>query len=195
MGEFVSIRMIVVRDEDKRDEFGNWITKTFLNAMGDLFKPNGSLFKLCQVKGECPDLDQNSGLERIIFLKGNKEEEGVPTSPHPLKSDEHATKRGESSEAGANADYAWITFWTSREANKAAWSCQYRPNTWYNDARTGHWNKFQEKCFPKPGRPPHGPPYDYLGVSTTEQRGSGAGCLVEGFEIIYDEDEKSHLWT
>ncbi len=194
MGQFVAIRMIVVKPNESKT-FETWMTGTFLNAMGKLFKPDGQLYQHYS-KTQGNPLDGVSGLQQIIFLKGNKQNAAV--SPYPLQSHQHAAARAGSSEAGANADYAWIAFWTNRAANRAAWSCEWRPDTWCNATATaGHWRDFRDKCFSRvppgggaastPARPPHGSPYDYLGSGS--QRGAGAGCLVEGFEVIpYEPD-------
>jgi len=190
MGQFVGIRMIILKTGEDRRKFEAWMTddEGFLDKMGELFMPGGWLHQV----GSCPGLEEDHGLEGIIFLRGIKENGLSVAPPYPLQSHQHATRRDRSSEAGANADYAWITFWTDRAANKAAWSCQDRPETWYavapDGTKTGLWMDFREKCFPRTENssiaiPEHGPAYDYVGSET--QRGAGAGCLVEGFEVIY----------
>jgi hypothetical protein len=199
-GKFVAIRMIVVNPNPNPDfiysggDFETWMKNDFLDAMGGLFKPNGWLWLN---QGDCcPELKKypDSGLERIIFLKGNIKD--------TRQSHQGAgTNRTCSTAAGANANYAWVTLWTSREANQAAWSCSCRPTEWHNDvpgSDRGYWNRFLSWCLPKPERPWHGPAYDYIGAPgylfwedghIVKHVGRGAGCLTEGFEIIYSKSD------
>jgi hypothetical protein len=172
--KFVAIRMIVLKPGEDPAAFRDWMTKTngLLDTMGGIFSKDGG------------------ALERITFLQGNKE--GLTTPPYPRQSDDPAEKRKESSTAGANADFAWITYWTSKQANQKAWQTADRPDDWDK-----LWKEFLRKCHPRgeftPSRPGHGPPYDYLGgvaqegKDTVVHHGRGAGCLVEGFEVIYDK--------
>jgi hypothetical protein len=227
-GKFMAVRMIILDTEQTtREDFEEWMTKKiktgkpFLDEMGRIFKPDGRLWRhRTSAEGipHQPELAQDSGLERIILLRGIDEDAyGIDTSdtpppPYPLQSHQHSATRAGSTEAGANADYAWITLWTDRRANRAAWSYPWRPDEWFkneNGVKSGLWWEFRrEKCLDRfgpavlrdvqffspsvPYRPPHGPPYDYFGSGT--QRGAGVGCLVEGFEIIYDENKDSEGW-
>ena len=191
VGEFVAIRMIVLKPDEDPEDFEKWMTKetspgvppnppapSFLDEMGKLFKPHG--------------------LERITFLRGNneslKDKRGNHLSkpPHPLFSDKPAAKRADSTAAGANAHFAWITYWTDKKTNQTAWQKAHRTTAWNQN-----WSDFKSKCLSKgDSRPQHGPPYDYLGVQGSlpgpggrpiKHYGRGAGCLVEGFEVIYDK--------
>ena len=160
MAQFVAIRVIVLQREDDKRGFADWMTGDggFLDHMGGFFR--------------------DKGLEKIMFLQGNKES-GLTEQPYPLKSNESASVTA----AGANADFAWITYWTSKDANQAAWQAE-RPPAWVQI-----WKTFMKKCYKKAcGRPKHGPPYDFLGKEP-DQIGHGAGCLVEGFELIYCKSE------
>jgi hypothetical protein len=181
VGQFVAIRMIVLKEDGEGPEaFEKWMTNrtspgkpSFIDAMGAAF--------------------QDKGLLRITFLRGNKEKANFPSEePYPLQSDVTANpavtslgrpKRKESTAAGANADYAWITYWKSKKDNQNAWKAE-RSDEWYEI-----WSAFKAKCYPKAdGRPVHGPPYDFLGsaLSDPTHYGHGAGCLVEGFEVIWE---------
>ncbi len=198
MGQFVAIRMIVLdytkalknpkasegpedpdNRRDKRKKFEDWMIGTFLDEMGKAF--------------------QGDGLQRITFLRGNKKEKDKTGGP--LQSKNNATGRGRNSasrakitEAGANADFAWITYWESKQKNRKAWK-KKRTAAWYK-----LWDQFTGKCQ-RSGRPTHGPPFDYKGLhpvkdaaelaklpagSPNPQPGAGAGFLVEGFEVAYD---------
>jgi len=215
---FVSIRMIIVDPKVKKSDFEKWMIKetgpgekSFLDKMGGLLKPGGGLY----LTGKCPKLNTVSGLESIIFLKGNKDPNAVQSEKRPPRKD--------STPAGANADYAWITLWTDWDANKDAWSCPDRPLKWYNNVlpesnpARGLWNQFIDRCHPRntpalasgasnvvldqnPSlRPQHGPAFDYNGApgqtflnavgNPIKHIGRGAGCLVEGFEVLYNESK------
>jgi hypothetical protein len=174
MGQFVAIRMIVL-DPVGAGNFEKWMTDPdgFLDKMWGYFQPS---------------------LTRITFLKGNKA--GARQSYQRAGSG-----RADSTPAGANADYAWITYWTNKQDNQAIWKANNRGANpaldleWYNDVPLGStpddrglWNQFLDRCYSRgdgatSGRPPHGPPYDYRGQFST-QYGRGAGCLVEGFEVV-----------
>ncbi len=185
MGQFVAIRMIVL-DPAASGNFEKWMTgyddpdthvyvKGFLDRMWEVFQPD---------------------LTKITFLKGNKT--GARQSYQRAGSG-----RVDSTSAGANADYAWITYWKDRKANQDIWKKDNRHADdnpaldleWYNDVPLGStphdrglWNQFLDRCYSRgdganPGRPSHGPPYDYRGQSPTHY-GRGAGCLVEGFEVV-----------
>jgi hypothetical protein len=170
MGEFVAIRMIVLRPDVTPADFEEFMTGELLNEMWTIFS----------------EKEADRGLTGIVFLKGNKD---------ARQSYEGAGKadRSESTSAGANADYAWITYWESMEKNKTAWSSSKRSPEW--DA---YWQYFKSQCYPRHitdsdfiSRPEHGPPYDYLGApgylftgASIVHHGRGAGCLVEGFEVV-----------
>lgn len=179
MGQFVAIRMIILNSDENSADFKDWMTTSggFLDKIGVAFQGKG-------------------GLLRIIFLEGNKVAQ---------QSWDESDTRADSTAAGANADFAWITFWTSKEDNTTAWSDSSRPQGWDAD-----WSAFKSKCHPKfseptdshPSRPLHGPPYDYRGAPgyrfydnqtgrSITHHGKGAGCLVEGFEVIYDKSSWS----
>jgi hypothetical protein len=174
MGQFVAIRMIIVKNGGDKGQFESFMTDSegFLDKMVDAFS--------------------GSGLERLMFLKGNKDSR--------LSMDGAGTSRADSKAAGANADYGWISFWTSKSANEAAWSNPTYPTGWYDT-----WQDFRAWCFSRgngvvPKRPPHGPPFDYRGVvgqdfvdpttgNIIEHRGRGAGSLVEGFDVIWEWEQ------
>jgi len=182
VGKFVAVRMIVLDYGETNDpagrramrlDFENWMIGAFLNEMGRSFKPS---------------------LERITFLRGNKRErnETDPLGDKPVQSYQNADSGTsvppeESTDAGANADFAWITYWTDREANREAWR-SHRSDQWYD-----LWAQFRSRCQKKSqGRPKHGPAFDAVGGPAAPgeahaQFGAGAGCLVEGFEVVYDE--------
>lgn len=183
--KFVAIRMIAVdygKTNDPvqrraiRQNFENWMIDTFLDEMGVNFQP---------------------GLERITFLRGNKKEkdETDTLGDKPVQSYQNAkpnasVARADSTDAGANADFAWITYWTNRGTNRSAWRSQ-RPPAW-----STLWSQFRAKCQQKThGRPKHGPPYDSVGgpvaSSGNPQFGAGAGSLVEGFEVVWEWEQSS----
>ncbi len=177
-GNFLAIRMIVLKHNVDPTAFETFMIGTLLPEMWAFFSANGR------------------GLKGITFLRGNKRKEGFPSGPpHPRMSQDGAgTDRSDSTAAGANADYAWITCWTSKEINE---------NIWKNDAPDARpagwddiWRQFRDDWCHKGSRPMHGPPYDSVGASGIhrdpphppnphiEHHGRGAGCLVEGFEVI-----------
>ncbi len=181
LDQFVAIRMIVVNPDKDKEEFKEWMIdasdgKTpFVKTMGDAFVGNE--------------------LKEIIFLEGNKED--------ARQSYQGAgTGQKDSTPAGANADFAWITRWTSKSANETAWSDrpdQPRPANW-----KAEWKKFLDWCHPRrlsgtgnPNRPEHGPPYDFYGApgQGSRQYGRGVGCLVEGFVVIARWWPEGYEWA
>ena len=164
MGQFVAIRMIVLKPGVFPNDCETFMTGTLLNDMWDFFSA------------------EDRGWEGIAFLRGNKD---------GLQSYQVAGSRANSRAAGANADYAWITLWKDKDTNEKTWRNPDRPDDWDTN-----WNEFRGMCYPRkdniptgltPSRPPHGPPYDYLGGVPTKDLvhyGRGAGCLVEGFEVV-----------
>ncbi len=168
--KFVAIRMIVLKPGQDASAFRDWMISDqgFLDKMGGVFK--------------------NDGLEMIMFLQGNKQN-GLTEEPYPLQSSQSPPPI---TAAGANADFAWITQWASKAVNQASWSASKNNLQW-----RAVWKDFMDCCFPRspglvPSRPLHGPPYDYLGGVPTKglaHYGRGAGCLVEGFELIYCKSE------
>lgn len=184
LGQFVAIRMIILKPGQDASAFKDWMIGChgclgFLDKMGGLFKKDG--------------------LEKIIFLQGNKEN-GLSASPHPRKSSDTLRNPTQLTAAGANADFAWITQWASKTDNEKVWG-ESKGNAEWRKV----WKDFMDYCFPRslsvpvglvPSRPPHGPPYDYRGApgyvfddnptgTSIVHHGRGAGCLVEGFELIY----------
>jgi hypothetical protein len=183
--------MIILNTDQTEEDFENWM-------IGRGEYNEGFLPKMFGIFENYPE--PGRGLLKLQFLKGHKEREGLREDLHPLKSEEVADRSGSTS-AGANSDYAWITYWSSLEANHSAWKNAPRPGDWYNDDhQSGYWNQFLLRCYPRedfegaegnitPSRPKHGQPYDYLGVSgalegDVSQIGRGAGCLVEGFTVL-----------
>jgi len=171
MGQFTAVRMIIVKNGGDKSQFEAFMTD-----------PNGFLDKMVTAFS-------GAGLQKLLFLKGNKNGR--------LSQDGAGPDRTASKAAGANADYAWISFWTDKPTNEAAWSNATYPTGWQS-----MWQTFKGWCFSKgtgakPKRPPHGPPFDYRGVmnqsfadpatgKVIEHHGRGAGCLVEGFEVIWE---------
>jgi len=173
-GKFVAIRMIVLDSDRNPVKFINWMTQE-----------DGLLDKMWKFFHEKVHV-----LDEIIFLKGNKKKQGFPSGPpYPrLSQDGAGPDRTHSTAAGANADFAWVTCWTSKQANQDAWSNQARPDGW-DDI----WNQFRNYWCHRGSRPTHGPPYDSVGASGLhpdppgvhiQHHGRGAGCLVEGFEVV-----------
>jgi len=103
------------------------------------------------------DIFKSQGLEKITFLRGAEQAKGraVP---------------------GANANFAWITYWTSENANDTAWKSD-RPDSWHS-----LWDTFMKKCLQPPAKPTH-PPYDG-GSKDHGNKIRGYGSLVAGFEEV-----------
>ena len=101
-GKFVAIRMIVLKDDRNPVKFENWMT-----GAGGLLTEMWNFFN-------------GKGLEKIIFLRGNKKKYNFPSGPpYPRMSmDGAGSGIGDSTAAGANADYAWIAYWTSKQINE-----------------------------------------------------------------------------
>lgn len=186
---FVAIRMIVLANPGGRHH----------NFTNQDFQPNGPFWQVSNnfiqwmtvttnLAASAPAfLDvmgrhfMSRGLTRITFLQGNRDPQALPSD------------RARSRPAGANAHFAWITYWTSMQDNQNAWSSLARPPGWGGPG--GLWQQFLGMCYQDrtpagwARRPQPGPPYDYHGIVNRGGRviqGLGAGCLVEGFEVIYD---------
>lgn len=159
-GMFIAIRMIVLKEDVDPQDFKDFVAGELRPAMTESFP----------------------AMRGFVFLEGNKA--GRPT--HESQPNKKA--------AGANADYAWLTFWNSVEENQEAWQGG-RATGWHPT-----WRKFLGYCYEKETRghrkpvmdvpitrPLHGPPYDYLGDpwSNPPHHGRGAGCLVEGFKVLW----------
>ncbi len=148
MGKYVAIRMIILKRGEDPVGFQTWMTK-----------PCGFLDTMWNTfKGH--------DLKAITFLKGYDQDRPSP-----------GRNRKNSKAAGANVNFAWITYWTDKQTNEDAWRSAPRTTVWLN-----LWKEFMAKCFPPPGRPAKGPPYDYRAFK------KGAGSLVAGFEEIWSKD-------
>lgn len=202
--EYIAIRMIVLNpnypiptDSNKtpRQDFEDWMTgKNIYEEDGFLHKMRESFHNM-----------NNGSLLEILLLRGHKEDGIIEVAAYPHMSAKPAENREGSTSAGANADYAWMTRWKSRGANQDAWKIpKDDPNGRCNGWKEA-WETFLKRCYPRdltpgtlgaafdtPDRPLHGPPFDYLGApglfpsrgKPTPHYGRGAGCLVEGFEVV-----------